>query len=160
MWGKSSEGNALPVPPPVPAPAAPRTTPAAPAAPIANPSRSTVLGKTVKIVGNVSSSEEMWVGGELEGTLELQGNLTIGPESKVKANIKAKDVEVFGAVRGNIEAENRISLRPGASLTGDIKTAGIIIDDGAYFKGGIDICRTDQPQGAPRAAGASAGERR
>ena len=115
----------------------------------------------MKIVGNVSSDEEVYVGGELEGTLELQGCLTIGPESKIKANIKAREVVVFGTVRGNVEAEDRISLRPGASLTGDIKTAGIIIDDGAYFKGGIDICRTDQPQqGAPRATGAAAGDRR
>ena len=114
----------------------------------------------MKIVGNLSSDDEVYVGGELEGTLELHGSLTIGPESKIKANIKAKEVVVFGSVRGNVEAEDRISLRPGASLTGDIKTAGIIIDDGAYFKGGIDICRTDLPQGAPRAAGASAGNKR
>jgi len=149
----------MPAPPaPAHAPAAPKAT-TAPAPAVSSP-KSTVLGKSVKIVGNVSSDEAVYIGGELEGTLVLQGNLTVGPDSKIKANIKARDVEVFGSVRGNIEAEDRISLRPGASLTGDIKTAGIIIDDGAYFKGGIDICRTDQQQGASRAASASAGDRR
>ena len=77
----------------------------------------------------------------------MKNKLTIGPGSKVTANIKAKEVVVFGTVKGNVEAENRISLRAGASIVGDIKTAGIVIEDGAYFKGGIDISRgeTEKP---------------
>jgi len=105
--------------------------------------RPTIVGKTMKIVGEVVSEEELYIDGELEGTLELRNPLTIGPNSKVIANIKATEIVVFGSVRGNVEAQNRISLRAGASMIGDIKTAGIIIDDGAYFKGGIDISRTE-----------------
>ena len=105
--------------------------------------RPTIVGKTMKIVGEVVSEEELYIDGELEGTLELRNPLTIGPNSKVIANIKATEIVVFGSVRGNVEALNRISLRAGASMIGDIKTAGIIIDDGAYFKGGIDISRTE-----------------
>ena len=105
--------------------------------------RATVLGKTMKIVGEIVSEEELFIDGELEGTLELQNHLTIGPNSQIIANIKATEIVVFGSVRGNVEALNRISLRAGASMIGDIKTAGIIIDDGAYFKGGIDISRTE-----------------
>ena len=97
----------------------------------------------MKIIGEVASSEELYIDGELEGKLDLKGRLTIGPESKVSANIRAKEVVVFGAVRGNVEAEERIALRAGATIVGDIKTAGIIIEDGAYFKGGIDISKSD-----------------
>jgi cytoskeletal protein CcmA (bactofilin family) len=97
----------------------------------------------MKIVGEISSDEELFVDGELEGSLELRNRLTIGPTGKVQANIKANEVVVFGSVRGNVEAEHRISLRAGATIVGDIKTAGIVIEDGAYFKGGIDISRSE-----------------
>jgi cytoskeletal protein CcmA (bactofilin family) len=121
----------------------------------------TVFGKTMKIVGEVTSDEELQLDGELEGKLNLKGKLTIGPSSKVNANIKAREVVIYGTVKGNVEAENRISLRAGASIVGDIKTAGIVIEDGAYFKGGIDISRVDTEKTAPpQAAGAAAGQKR
>jgi cytoskeletal protein CcmA (bactofilin family) len=117
----------------------------------------TVFGKTMKIVGEVTSDEELQLDGELEGKLNLKGKLTIGPASKVNANIKAREVVIYGTVKGNVEAENRISLRAGASIVGDIKTAGIVIEDGAYFKGGIDISRVEPQKTAPQAAGVAAG---
>jgi cytoskeletal protein CcmA (bactofilin family) len=119
----------------------------------------------MKIVGDISSDEELYIDGELEGSLELRNRLTIGPTGKVKANVKAQEVIVFGSVRGNVEAENRISLRAGATIVGDIKTAGIVIEDGAYFKGGIDISRSEPgkpangptpPKSAPAPSQASA----
>lgn len=110
----------------------------------------------MKVVGEISSDEELYVDGELEGNLELRHRLTIGPTGKVKANIKAQEVVVFGSVRGNVEAENRISLRAGATIVGDIKTAGIVIEDGAYFKGGIDISRTEPAKAVPAPAKSSA----
>lgn len=120
----------------------------------------TILGKTMKIIGEITSSEELYLEGSLEGTLDLHNRLTIGPESNVKANIKAQEVVVFGTVRGNVEAQGRIELRAGATIVGDIKTAGIVIEDGAYFKGGIDISRVENGEAPPRAAGASAGQKR
>jgi cytoskeletal protein CcmA (bactofilin family) len=120
----------------------------------------TVFGKSMKIVGDVTCSEELYLDGELEGKLDLKGRLTIGPESKVKANIRAREVIVFGSVRGNVEAEERIALRAGATIVGDIKTAGIIIEDGAYFKGGIDISKTDAPKSTQKASQAVAGDKR
>ena len=121
----------------------------------------TVFGKTMRIVGEVTSDEEIQLDGELEGKLNLKGKLTIGPTSKVSANIKAKEVVIYGTVKGNVEAEHRISLRNGASIVGDIKTAGIVIEDGAYFKGGIDISRGEMEKPAPpAAAGAAAGQKR
>lgn len=115
----------------------------------------------MKIIGEVTSDEELVLEGSLEGKLELRNRLTIGPESHVKADIKAHEMVVFGTVRGNVEAQGRIELRAGATIVGDIKTAGIVIEDGAYFKGGIDISRAENGTAAtPRAAGASAGQKR
>ena len=136
------------------------STPSGPSATSHSNSSPTVFGKTMKIVGEVSSDEELQLDGELEGKLNLKGKLTIGPASKVNANIKAKEVVIYGTVKGNVEAENRISLRNGASIVGDIKTAGIVIEDGAYFKGGIDISRVELQKTAPQAAVAAAGQKR
>lgn len=105
--------------------------------------RATVLGKSMKIIGEIFSDEDLYVDGELEGKLELGNRVTIGPNGHAIANIRAREVVVFGTLRGNVEAQERISLRAGASIIGDIKTAGIIIEDGAYFKGGIDISRVE-----------------
>lgn len=114
----------------------------------------------MRIVGDVSSDEELVLEGDLEGSLVLKNRLTIGPASKVKANIKAREVVVSGTVHGNVESESRITLRTGANLVGDIKTAGIVIEDGAYFKGGIDISKPEPSKSAPKAASAAAGEKR
>jgi cytoskeletal protein CcmA (bactofilin family) len=168
MQNPSQQGKAAPGNPvqsnPAPSNPAPVNGPAATsggtAASSAKPEGPTVFGKTMKIIGDVSCSEELYIEGELQGKLDLKSRLTIGPESKVNANIKAREVIVFGSVRGNVEAEERIALRAGATIVGDIKTAGIIIEDGAYFKGGIDISKTDTPKAAPRASQAAAGEKR
>jgi cytoskeletal protein CcmA (bactofilin family) len=139
MWGKQNDGQmiqsppAQPVQPARPAPAAapvihqPRQAPA----PASTP---TVFGKSMKIIGEVTSDEELYLDGDLDGKLNLNNRLTIGPNSKVNANIKAQEIIVFGTIKGNVESESRVSLRTGASIVGDIKTAGIIIEDGAYFK--------------------------
>lgn len=98
----------------------------------------------MKIVGEVTSDEELYLDGDLDGKLNLRNRLTIGPNSKVNANIKATEIVVFGTIKGNVESDSRVSLRTGASIVGDIKTAGIVIEDGAYFKGGIDISRNGE----------------
>ena len=114
-----------------------------------------VLDKAIKALGG---EEKLKAVKAVTG--KSKGKLTIGPSSKVNANIKAKEVVIYGTVKGNVEAENRISLRAGASIVGDIKTAGIVIEDGAYFKGGIDISRVEPQKAAPQAAGAAVGQKR
>ena len=94
----------------------------------------------------MTSKEEVLVHGELSGQLELNHRLTIGAKGKVEAGIKAKEVIIVGSVKGNVDAAERITLRSGANLVGDVKTAGIVIEDGAYFKGGIDITRPATPR--------------
>jgi len=110
---------------------------------------SATIGKAVKIVGQIFSREDLFVDGDVEGTIELmEHKLTVGPNGKVHAGVKAREVVALGVVQGNVEASDRIEIRKDAKLVGDIKTARIIIEDGAYFKGSIDIVKTE-PKAAP-----------
>jgi cytoskeletal protein CcmA (bactofilin family) len=98
----------------------------------------------VKIVGQIFSKEDLFVDGDLEGTVEaLEHKLTIGPNGTVHAGIKAREVVALGTIQGNVEAAERIEIRKDARLVGDIRTARIIIEDGAYFKGSIDIVKPE-----------------
>jgi cytoskeletal protein CcmA (bactofilin family) len=101
------------------------------------------IGASMTIKGDIRASEELVVDGQVEGTLESQSLITVGPNGKVNSNIKAREVVIFGSVRGNVEVSEKIAIREQGSLVGDIKTAGISIDDGAYFKGSIDIVRPE-----------------
>ena len=111
------------------------------------------IGKAVKINGQIFSKEDLYVDGDVEGTIELNENkLTIGPSGRVQAGVKAREVVVLGQIQGNVEALDKIDIRKDAKLVGDIKTARIIIEDGAYFKGSIDIVRQDARKTAAPAA--------
>ena len=92
------------------------------------------VGKTMRLLGEIRSDEDLYFDGELEGTLEVSGRLTIGPSGKLKANVRARDLVVAGSIQGGVEAAGRIVIMNGASIVGDIKTAGIEIEDGAFFK--------------------------
>ncbi len=120
----------------------------------------TVFGKSMKIIGEVTSDEELYLDGDLDGKLTLTKRLTVGPNSKVNASIKAEEIIVFGTIKGNVESATRVALRTGASIVGDIKTAGIVIEDGAYFKGGIDISKGGDSKPAAKAQAANAGTKR
>ena len=122
---------------------------------------SATIGKAVKIVGQIYSKEDLFVDGDLEGTVEaLEHKLTIGPNGTVHASVKAREVVALGTIQGNVEAADKIEIRKDAKLVGDIKTARIIIEDGAYFKGSIDIVKPEpakvaakpQPAAVPVAA--------
>lgn len=113
------------------------------------------IGKSVLIKGELSGSEDLYLDGEVEGSIELRDHsLTIGPHGRVRANVHAKDVVVHGRVDGNIRATERVELKKSAVLTGDIATQRIVIEDGAYFKGAIDIQK--EAKAAPKAAAAAA----
>lgn len=123
------------------------------------PRGAAVIGKSVVLKGQIYSREDLYIDGEVEGTLELQEHrLTIGPHGKVQAGIKAREVVIVGTVHGNVEAADKIDIRKDAKLVGDIKTARIVIEDGAYFKGSIDISRPEisRPAPAPRPQPAAA----
>jgi cytoskeletal protein CcmA (bactofilin family) len=147
MWGKTSEPIFKPL---VAEPAA--NPPAERVQTPATPSRVTAfIGKTTRIRGEIYSDEELYLDGQVEGSLEVRHLLTIGPNGKVTANVKAKELVVRGSIHGDVEASDRISIMNGASIVGDVKTAGIVIEDGAYFKGGIDILRPEAKKPQPAA---------
>jgi len=111
---------------------------------------SATIGKAVKVVGQIFSREDLFVDGEVEGTVEaLEHKLTIGPHGTMRAAIKAREVAVLGSVQGNVDAADKIEIRKDAKVVGDIKTARIIIEDGAYFKGAIDIVKPEPPKAKP-----------
>jgi cytoskeletal protein CcmA (bactofilin family) len=100
------------------------------------------LGRSVIVKGELSGSEDLYIDGQVEGTIELRGNnLTIGPHGLVKANVNAKEVVVQGKLEGNIQASQRAELTKSAVATGDIVTQRVAIEEGAYFKGKVDIQR-------------------
>src|ERR1051325_1017363 len=95
-----------------------------------------ILRKSVTLKGQIYGREDVTIDGEVEGTVELQEHrLTVGPTGKVVATIKAREIVVLGTVHGNVETTDKIDIRKEAKLVGDIKTARIVIEDGAYFKG-------------------------
>ena len=110
------------------------------------PSRtgSAVIGKAVKIVGEIYSNEDLFIEGFVEGTVEaLDQKLTVGHNGTVHASVQVRELDVQGNVQGDVEASERIEIRKDAKLVGNIKAARIVIEDGAYFKGSIDIVKPE-----------------
>ena len=103
------------------------------------------IGKSLVIKGEVTGSESLYIDGRVEGSINLAGNrVTVGRNGVVSANINAREIVVLGKVRGNLTASDRVDIRSDGSLTGDVVAARISIEDGAFFKGGIDIRKGGQ----------------
>ena len=104
------------------------------------------IGKAVRIVGQIFTKEDLNVDGDVEGTIEsAESKVTIGATGRVQASVKAREVVILGQVQGNVEATDKVDIRREAKLVGDITTARISIEDGALFKGSIDI-RKPEPK--------------
>ena len=118
------------------------------------------IGKSVLIKGELSGSEDLYLDGEVEGSIDLkEHSLIIGPHGRVRANVMARDVVVHGKVDGNVSGTERVELKRSAVLVGDISTQRIVIEDGAFFKGAIDIKKDARPAAkveAPKAFAAAA----
>ena len=143
MWKPNQPGATPATPEPV-RPTPPAATPgftATTGATGATPTNEqATIGKSLVVKGEVSGSESLYIDGKVEGAINLPGNrVTIGRNGQVAANISAREVVVLGKVRGNCQASDRVDIRSEGSLTGDVIAARISIEDGAFFKGGIDI---------------------
>ena len=98
------------------------------------------LGSTLQVKGEISGNEDLLIDGSVEGLVQLdERRLTIGATAKVTADIIAREVVVYGAVKGNLRAKDRIEIKKDGSVNGDLTTARIMIEDGAHFKGSIEI---------------------
>lgn len=108
--------------------------------PLGTQSGQAILGKTVIVKGEIHSREALTIEGEVEGTIDLpEHRLTISGAGKVRANVKARDIDVLGSMNGEAEAVDKIHIRKGAQFVGDIRSATIVIEDGGYIKGNIDL---------------------
>ena len=173
MWGRKDEPEAQSSPTP-PRPEPPRTTPVEPPKPVASPppaaaprpanpapGKAAQLGKSLKVKGEIAGSEDLYIDGEVEGRITLQGNnLTIGPNGNVRAEVTAQSITVLGRLQGNVHAADRVEIRKTGSLEGDLVTARIAIEEDAVFRGSIDIVKpgakqTDTPTGAEKAKAAA-----
>lgn len=132
------------------------------AEPIRNPvavtpdSNRTQLGRSMVVKGDLSGNEDLLIAGQFEGTVNVQGHcLTIGPEGKVKAEIQAARVIIHGSVHGNISVKERVEIYKTGHVVGDLVAPGISIEDGAYFKGKIEILREGMHAEASVAASSS-----
>ena len=157
MWKPNQTGPNAPATPEPIRPA----TPATPTSFESTPARATpsvastipsgeqaTIGKSLIVKGEVTGSESLYIDGKVEGSITLPGNrVTVGRNGQVAANITAREVVVLGKVRGNIQASDRVDIRSEGSLTGDVAAARISIEDGAYFKGGIDIRKPGDAKG-------------
>ena len=117
----------------------------------------TQFGRSLSVKGDVSGSEDLMIFGQFEGTVNVQGHcLTIGPEGKVKAEIQAARVVIHGSVHGNISVRERVEIYKSGHVVGDLIAPGISIEDGAYFKGKIEILREGEHEpGHPPASQSS-----
>jgi cytoskeletal protein CcmA (bactofilin family) len=152
MWKPTNQPNTTPARPvEQERPSMPPTTspvseaPAAPRPMSSATADQATIGKSLVIKGEVTGSESLYIDGRVEGSINLAGNrVTVGRNGVVSANINAREIVVLGKVRGNLTASDRVDIRSDGSLTGDVVAARISIEDGAFFKGGIDIRKAGQ----------------
>jgi cytoskeletal protein CcmA (bactofilin family) len=155
MWNSNKQNEY-----PAPAPAQPATTyPAAPAASSFNSSPSTaapvrssaptaknaaVLGPGLTVKGQISGDEDLQIEGKVEGSIALKGQrLTVGSSGEIVSDVHAREVIVYGKVRGNLFAEDRVEVKKDGSVVGNITGGRVLIEDGAYLKGQIEIQRNN-----------------
>lgn len=154
MWKPTNQPSSTPARPgeperpamPTPVTSGP-SEPSTPVRPVATASTAdqATIGKSLVIKGEVTGSESLYIDGRVEGSINLAGNrVTVGRNGVVSANINAREIVVLGKVRGNLTASDRVDIRSDGSLTGDVVAARISIEDGAFFKGGIDIRKGGQ----------------
>jgi cytoskeletal protein CcmA (bactofilin family) len=164
MWGNKRPDPEIPQPA---VPAAPRAAERNPINPATKPLEVTAmstdairpmgstptgatarLGSSLHVKGEISGNEDLHIDGSVEGLIQLEDRkLTVGASAKLTADVVAREVVVYGSVKGNLRARDRIEIKKDGSVIGDLTTARIMIEDGAYFKGSIEIDRTASEAG-------------
>ena len=162
MWGRKDDPNdplhSMPGTPPEthevrPIVNPPLNRPSAVAAAPKVAKAGTSIGHTIKLKADISGDEDLRIDGELEGRIELpKSNVFIGPSGKVTADVQARSIVIEGRIHGNLEASEKIDIRKTGTLEGDIVTVGISIEEGAMFRGSVDIVRRDEVPAKPISA--------
>jgi len=102
------------------------------------------IGQETKVTGNIKSSEDILIDGEVSGDIDVKEKLYIGQSGQIKGKIMAYDVIVEGKVEGNLNAENRIELRDSAYVTADMECKNLAVSDGAFFEGKVQMEGVDK----------------
>src|SRR5437899_12907539 len=111
------------------------------------------LGVSLHVKGEISGNEDLLIDGSVEGLIQLdERKLTVGATAKVTADIIAREVVVYVNVKGNLRAKDRIEIKKDGSVNGDLTTSRIMIEDGAYFKGSIEIDKTAEKESSRSSA--------
>jgi cytoskeletal protein CcmA (bactofilin family) len=165
MWKQKPENISVPAFVPTPEPVRPAVpVPAADVRPrtaVAG-SDQTSLNKGIVVKGHISGTDPLFIDCTVEGTIHIPGErVTIGKNGHVIAAegagpgpcVTAREIVILGSVTGSVFATDRVDIRAQASLSGDVSTARVSIEDGAYFRGGIDIRRDEKPAEAPEVKG-------
>ena len=160
MWKPSQSSSITPSAtpePPRPATPAPSFEPAARAGVTGE---AATISKGLFVKGEITGSESLYVDGKVEGSINLPGNrVTIGRNGLVAATITAREIVILGKVRGNVSTTDRVDIRAEGSLIGDVTAARISIEDGAFFKGGIELRKQEsKPAGNGASAAAAPAE--
>jgi len=125
----------------------PTPTPYTPPKTFTNPMEQATIGRSVVIKGDISGAEALFIDGRVEGSIHLTDNrVTIGRNGVVQANIDAKEVVIMGKVTGNVECSDRLDIRSEGSLTGDVTTRRISVEDGAHMKGSVQVRSEQKPE--------------
>jgi cytoskeletal protein CcmA (bactofilin family) len=159
MWKRDESVKPTPS---QPAPATATPTPQVSAAPVAQPEPRRIerdlvnIGKSVVIKGELNGSEDLMIEGHVEGKIELKDHvLTIGPNGRIKAQVFAKSVIVLGEVNGNVTASEKVDIRDGGAVDGDIVSPRVAIAEGAHFRGTVDMQKRTPSASAAKGAPAS-----
>jgi len=135
---------------------------------VSAPVEQATIGRSMVIKGEVTAAESLFIDGRIEGSVNVNGHrVTVGRNGTVDANISAREVVIMGKVRGNIQCLDRLDIRSEGSLTGDVVTQRISVEDGAMMKGSVQVRHADQiaqsqqlskPAEPPKALNASSGQ--
>ena len=119
--------------------------PAAPVKTVTSPIEQATIGRTLVIKGEVSGSESLYIDGRIEGTLSFKDHrVTVGRNGVVQANIAAREVVIMGKVTGNVECSDRVDIRSEGTLTGDVVSQRISVEDGAMLRGSVQLTPSEQ----------------
>jgi len=136
--------------------------PAAPVKTVTSPIEQATIGRTLVIKGEVSGSESLYIDGRIEGTLSFKDHrVTVGRNGVVQANIAAREVVIMGKVTGNVECSDRVDIRSEGTLTGDVVSQRISVEDGAMLRGSVQLTPAEQKHEkseTPKSFAAAAGK--
>jgi cytoskeletal protein CcmA (bactofilin family) len=136
--------------------------PVTPVKTVTSPIEQATIGRTLVIKGEVSGSESLYIDGRVEGTISFKDHrVTVGRNGVVQANISAREVVIMGKVTGNVDCSDRVDIRSEGTLTGDVVSQRISVEDGAMLRGSVQLNPTDQKHeksDSPKAFAAAAGK--